>query len=208
MFCKKCGTEIADDSIYCSKCGQKQDTLIEQNKDTAKETTQKETKEFQYPPEFQGEPYKVKTKKEEKGCLWWLCLIIVVPCIITLVIIPIIWGITHNEKNDDKPSINTPQITSRDANSNDIEIDTEMNWLSGKMDLLITPNTNINNLIVKIEYYDENDKLLFYVKESVGNVKKGTQITKKIGLSEYEEYLSEIDWVGVRVINGNVPYIQ
>ena len=37
MYCKRCGAEIADDSIYCSKCGQKViESKIEKKSDLSK----------------------------------------------------------------------------------------------------------------------------------------------------------------------------
>lgn len=37
MYCKKCGEEIAEDVVFCPKCGQKQ---VEESPKTAKEVSE------------------------------------------------------------------------------------------------------------------------------------------------------------------------
>ena len=48
MYCPKCGTEIADDSTFCSKCGIKiNNTQIKNNENEVSQVTE-DIKDYQY----------------------------------------------------------------------------------------------------------------------------------------------------------------
>lgn len=184
MYCKKCGAQITNDSVYCSKCGQKQDAQIEQI-----QPIQKEKEKFQYPPEFQGEPYKIKTKKEEKGRLWWLCLIIVVSSIITLVIIPAIWGIANNKNNkleNKKEIIKIIEKTeyTRKTEVFDFDIDAIWNLNNNQVILLIDPQSDIRNLTIQINFYDVSGEIILQKEQNIKYLKKDNQFISVVNFNE------------------------
>lgn len=197
MYCKQCGTEIADDSIYCSKCGQKQSQKIE-NQDTIS---------------IQGE------LEKQEGCLKHILIIFAILITIILVFSGIAM-IAQNMKTNNKTSQNTndntannyiekdPQYLSREAKNSDIIIEKEIKITSLSCDLIISPQTNISNLKIKIVFYGKNDQIIFETTKNIGNVKEGIQVSKNIDLSQLGFNFFEIDHFSCSVIEGTVSYLQ
>ena len=186
MYCKKCGTEIADNSVYCSKCGQKQNDS----------------------QEFQKKPYEIKTKTDKKSPLWWLCLIIVVPSIISLIIIPIIWNITQEmqeqQKKNEKPSTITPEIYAREIEPYDLDIQLAPDWENLYIAAIFTPKNYINYAKVRFTFFDENRNVLYKIDEIIVAQKEDIQFIRIIHFNEIENKKAAIDYVQYKILEGTV----
>lgn len=102
----------------------------------------------------------------------------------------------------------TPTTYQRSTVSSDFEMDVEWNSAERTADIYITPNQNIESLVLEFYFYNENGELLFTVKKAAGNLTKGHQIVKKIALYNYVEKLSVIRKTEVKIISGTTTILD
>ena len=78
MFCSKCGTELADDAVFCIKCGYKIGEAISRENETVSDDTVHETsiEDIEIREEIDKKP---KKKKKGKKGLIALLLVICIP---------------------------------------------------------------------------------------------------------------------------------
>ena len=72
----------------------------------------------------------------------------------------------------------------RSANNNDITYDYELDLSSFGEKFTILPQTDIDNLVVTINFLDSNKKILTSISKSLGNVKQGIQVSFSISLMD------------------------
>lgn len=194
MFCKHCGTQIDDDSIYCNKCGEKQkNNEIEEKIINAQEN-------------------EVKNKNNKNGGKFIIGIIICF--LITLAIITII-DINKNPEDYIKDSKyedsndDTPQLFTRDARINDVTITTETNYNNLGIDIIILPNVDIEGLEIKLIHYDKNGKELLTQYKTIGNVKEGLQVKTQVQLLDFSiTDMFKVNNTKIEIIEGTVSYFD
>ena len=191
MYCKKCGTQIDDDSEFCKKCG----------------TEQKENNEIQ-----ENTANTKSNKPSLPGCIIWIIVTSIIISIITVVIA----GITNDNKRNEQTNNSTndyennePQLFTRNANNNDIQIKYETNYSALAVDIIILPNTNIENLEIKIVHCDKNNNVLLTQYKTIGNVTKGIQVKTQMKLLDFSlSDMFKVNSTSITVSNGTVSYFK
>ncbi len=196
MYCKQCGKQMNDHDIYCSQCGAKNVSdgiAIEEPKSQPQENnaTQNTT---------------ASTPQERSGCGCFIAFVVMV-----LIVFAVVFFIENEQdKSEDKsPSNVINQVTSRDATNRDINIDSKLNIGSLSLDIIILPDSNINDLEITIKYLDKNHNALKTDVKRIGNVKAGVQVTKSISLAEFPfSLILKVDSCQIGVSGGTVSYFQ
>ena len=99
------------------------------------------------------------------------------------------------------------QILTRNANNNDIYVDTSEE-ISLNIKYTVIPNVDINGLELTFKYYDTDYNLLTTKVENLRNVKKGVQYTVSVSLFEFGFFeLFKINKVSIGVTSGTVSLI-
>jgi hypothetical protein len=199
-YCEKCGAEISENAIFCSHCGQKIVLNPSQKLDD-------------------GRNLPTEENQSHSGC-GGVILAILIFAIAMIIFIAAVFVRNNPNKSssDDKKPNNsnttdndyhyTPSLTTRTARTSDFIVDLDIDFSSLSVEITITPNEDIDDLALDIEFYDENDNLLYFTKKNIGNVKEGIQVTKKISLSELGWDCLNIDYYIIKVANGSVSYFQ
>lgn len=173
-FCKKCGNQLEDEALFCSKCGT---STAEKEEQHEKEPT-------------------------TKGCGCYIALLAVIFAVILIFVL-----VKYSGENGKGGGIKG--LISRNANNNDIEIVEALNMSALGVDLVITPNTDIKNLIIKITHYDKTGNILQTQMVTLGNVKEGVQIKKTISITDLSlNDLFRIEKTSIEVVGGTVSYMR
>lgn len=97
------------------------------------------------------------------------------------------------------------KIVTREANTNDVIIECPTEF-SLNINYRITPQVNINNLKIKLSFYNSKNQLLKTKNHNVGNVTKGNQVTISISLTEFSlGEIFSISYTTAKVIGGTIP---
>lgn len=182
-FCKKCGNQLEDEALFCSKCGA--NTAGNEEQDEKEPTT--------------------------KGCGCYIALLAVFFAVIFIFVLVKYSGEKngHASSNSNGGAGVIQELISRDANNNDIEIMDALNMSALGVDLVITPNTDIKDLKIKITHYDKTGKILQTQTVTLGNVKEGVQIKKTISIVDLGLIdLFRIKTTLVEVVGGTVSYLR
>ena len=190
MFCKHCGTKIDDDSVFCNKCGMKQNS----------EKNQKEQNK--------------KTKDGDNtkyGCLLTYAIIVVILAItfLSVVLLPEACDNKRNDKNFTENESNEPQIFTRNARNNDVTITAETNYSNLGVDIIILPKVDIEDLKIKLVHLDKNGKELLTQYKTIGNVKEGVQVKTQVQLLDFSiTDMFKVYNTKIEVIEGTVSYFD
>lgn len=178
MYCKHCGTQIDDDSIYCNKCG-KQQNKEEQNE-------------------------KSSNKNDSK----FLIVISIILVILTIFIVLYFTNIKDNGKTTTDTSTETNDTSKdtsdyiRQAGINDLYITKRENYPTS-IYYIITAKRDIYDLEIDLEEYAKDGTLTRTVHFNISNLKQNETYTMKLDISNYtNNEINNIDIVYVRVVNG------
>lgn len=194
MYCKQCGEQMDDNAKYCSQCG---------TKNVSKED------DIESQEENREEDAAKQNEIVSRGNGWLGC-----GCFVAILVVIAIAATLFTEVRDGvfngKSTANVVnQVISRQATNGDINIDDNLDIGSLSMDIIILPNSNIDDLEITIKYLDENRNLLKTDVKRVGDVKAGVQITKKISLTEFSfKEILKISYYEIKVSGGTVSYFQ
>lgn len=192
MYCKKCGTQIDNDSEFCRKCGAKTTPITKANN------------------------VPVKESEEGSGVSFFVKFLIIVTIIFSIIVGI---GFCVNSKDEKSNSKNNSynnttkdpikQLITRDANIYDIEYETETNLKKLGIDIIIHPNCDIEDLEIKIEILDGDKKVIDTIYKNIGNVKEGVEITRTVSITD----MSIINTLKTRyyrivVVGGTVSYFD
>ena len=192
MFCKKCGTKIDDDSIFCCKCGARQSVEQAESSVDAPKPADEGTKIANTPS-----PSGVRPSQEEEpatGCgvaLWCIIFFFVVLALVGVLVMA-----------DWSGGIG---CGSRQATTSDISVDTDLNIMALGIDVVVTPKEDISGLELTLVYCDNVGKELKTQKLYIGDVKDGVKTKKTVAITEFSltEAL-QISSVKIRVSGGTV----
>ena len=186
MYCKKCGEQITQDALYCSKCGEK---LIEN----------------------ENQPINAQTeiKKEPKGCLWFICFVIIIILIIALSV-----TISENfetikkqiESASKKESEVRDPFDYEDIEKGDFDIDFIWNMENSQIIYIITPHYDISDLQINFTFYDKEGKAIHSVNQEIKSLTQNIQFTKVVSFSEISNKKDSIDKIQYRINGGKVYY--
>ena len=97
----------------------------------------------------------------------------------------------------------------RSANANDIVISSDLDLASLGGKYTINPKTDIDGLVVTINYLDSDKKILHSVVKSLGNVKEGVQINFSISLFDLGISVAwNTKYESIVVTGGTVSYFS
>lgn len=193
MYCKKCGAQIDDDSIFCSKCG----AHIAEEYPTVTQNTETEN---------------TADEDSNSGCAGCLIAFIIFIIVISMISATLLFLFSQNSSNSNSENGSSggiAQIIKRDATNNDIEISDSLDIPSLSISLTIHANCDINNLEITLKHYDSNGNLLKTQVEQIGNVVKGSDVTVKIPITDFS--LSEVFKIHetrIGVTGGSVSFFQ
>ena len=196
MYCKKCGTKIDDDSIFCSKCG-----ICLSNEISL--TTNNEPKE--------EVPLVTQTEKERNsdGCLAILLITIFAILAIVIAVALANYYASNNKDESTPPKEGILQIIKRDATNKDIEISDSIDLSSLSIALTIHPNCDIDDLEITLNYYDKNGVFLKSQTEKIGDVEKGKKETINISITDFSlTEILKIYKTQIGVTGGSVSIFQ
>ena len=101
------------------------------------------------------------------------------------------------------------KLFSRSANNGDIIIDSDLDLSSFGMKCVVSPQRDITNLELTIEFLDSNENVLTTKVKSLGNVKKGAQVSFSISIVELGLSATwKTHYARVAVSGGTVSYFS
>ena len=181
MYCKQCGTQIDDNSIYCNKCGESQ-KAVKFDKDSKKGCL----------------------------TVFIIFMIMIIGLLFFTETVSL-KNCNGNSTNTNKNNSNydTPQLFTRDARNSDITISSETNISALAVDIIILPNIDIEDLEIKIVHYDKNGNVLLTQYKQIGNVKEGIQVKTQVELLDFSfTDMFKVDKTSISVIGGTVSYFR
>ena len=198
MYCKQCGNQLNDGARYCSQCGAS----------TFSQTFDEDQRTDHQPEESNIIQTKNGSKKEESSGYSCGCGCLVAILIIALFVVMLIVNASSS------PDLKSPgdvinEIISREATNGDVNIDYELDIGSMSLNIIILPNSDIDNLEITIKYLDNNQNILKTDVIQIGNVKTGIQVTKHIQLTEFSfGELLDIAYYKISVTDGTVSRLK
>lgn len=200
MYCKKCGIQIDNDSEFCRKCGTKTTPI---SPDIKKPNTQTTTTNIAS-----------KNSSSTFNVLFKFFIFVVIAFFIFAGVMKCV-----KEFDDKGNSINSTstssnknpiqQLITRDANNNDIEFETETNYKKLGVDVKIHPNCDIEDLVIKIEILDGNEKVIERIRKNIGNVKEGVELTRTVSITDISFFDTlKSRYFRVIVVGGTVSYFD
>ena len=97
----------------------------------------------------------------------------------------------------------------RSANINDITYDYDLDLMSLGEKITILPQTDIDGLVITINFLDSNKKILTSISKSLGNVKKGVQVSFSISLMDLGLSVAlNTQYNSIAVTGGTVSYFS
>ena len=95
----------------------------------------------------------------------------------------------------------------RSANNNDIVVDADLDLTSFGVKCVIMPQTDIEGLVVRVNFLDKNKNIIDSVTKNLGNVTKGVQVSFSISLFDLGLSVAwNTNYESVAVIGGTVSY--
>lgn len=97
----------------------------------------------------------------------------------------------------------------RRANNGDILFDCDLDLSSFGAKYTITPQSDINNLVIELGFFDSNKNELCTQEKTIGNVKKGVQVSFSVSLLDISLSTAwNTRYVSCRVVDGRVPFFS
>lgn len=149
MYCKFCGKQIDDDSVFCVHCGK---NLTENNKENSEKQNYESNELSQ----------SITTEDEESSSRWWVWLALP---IFLLILIAIIGA----------ASSNGPGLIQRDLKTSDYTYTTSHDLTSYR--ITVIPNRDIDNCDIQLTLYSSKGEKLFSDTISKSNLKEGNSYT-------------------------------
>ena len=194
MFCKKCGTKIDDDSIFCCKCGARQSVEQAENSVDAPKPADEGTKIASTPSPSGTLP--PQDEEYKSGCGSVLIIFFVFAFLVSgCIFLTALFG---------KGSCSSGG-SSRRATISDIDVDTDLNIMELGVDVVITPKADISDLELTLVYCDNTGKEIKTQTLYIGSVEDGVKTKKTVHITNFS--LSEalrISSVKIRVSGGAV----
>lgn len=214
MFCKKCGAQIDNDSEFCKSCGAKQNNESQERISTQKYCSYcgtPITNEIICPKcdnVVEAVNYKVEPpiKRKIRKTITTVFTIIMITAILSTVAI-ICKSLIGNNPGSSETESNQPEIFKRNANINDLEISDTLNVKEISYVMYITPKTDIDDLQIKIKFYDKSDNLLNTITKTLGDVEKGKEYKCTITITDFPNIL-KLDYSTIEVSKGTVSKLQ
>ena len=150
MYCRFCGKQIDDDSVFCVHCEKK---LTETNKSDSKEQNHKSNNLSQ----------NTTTETDGGSSLWGLWLLLPIFIILLVVII----GVASSSSGSG--------IISRDLKSSDYTYTTSQDLTSYR--ITVIPKRDIDNCDIQLTLYNSKGEKLFSDTISKTNLKEGSSYT-------------------------------
>lgn len=150
-------------------------------------------------------------KKKSHGCL----IFIIVAIIVGACVFGIVKFIQYQQSKSVVDGSGTTlgntdgntQLLSRSARNSDIVVDSDLDLASFGSKYTIMPQTDIDGLQVTIYFLDKNEKQLTSKIETLGNVKKGVQVSFSISLFDLGLSVAwNTEYTSVAVTGGTVSY--
>ena len=195
MFCKKCGTKIDDDSIFCCKCGARQSVEQAESSVDAPKPADEGTKIANTPS-----PSGVRPSQEEEyksGCGSILIIFFVMAAFLVsgCIFVTALFG---------KGSCSSGG-SSRRATINDIDVDTDLNIMELGVDVVITPKEDISDLELTLVYCDNVGKEIKTQSLYIGDVEDGVKTKKTVHITDFSfSEALRISSVKIRVSGGTI----
>ena len=198
MYCKKCGTQIDNDSEFCRKCGTKTTPISPLEKKEQRNTTQ-ENETHNNAPAF--------------ATLFKFFILVVIAFLIFAGVMKCVQEIDEKGSSNNKGNSNNKnpiqQLLTRDATNSDIEYEAETNIKKLGVDINIHPNCDIEDLEIKIEILDGDKKVIETINKFIGNVKEGVEITRTVSITDMS-FINTLKsrYFRVTVIGGTISYFD
>ncbi|MDE6000944.1 MAG: hypothetical protein K2G96_01265 [Clostridia bacterium] len=99
------------------------------------------------------------------------------------------------------------KLFSRSANNNDITVTDELDLASFGGKYVVVPNSDINGLVITVNFLDSNQSIITSKVQSLGNVKEGVQVSFSISLFDLGITVAlKIKYESIAVTGGTVSY--
>lgn len=181
MYCRFCGKEIKDDSVFCSYCGKQVEnekidaSILKNDKNESIEQAQENGEETVTDSSTKSSSGHLETSsatKEGESSLWALWLLIPLFMMFALIL-----SVVLIVNNADSSDTNNSQITidSKKLTRNDYEYTTSQDINS--YSVTIIPKVDIKNCDVEIKLYDSDGDLIYSDTMTKTNLKEGKGYT-------------------------------
>lgn len=141
-----------------------------------------------------------ESEKKSHGCL----IAFVVLLIIGLMLFGVIKYVFNEKAGNSDGNL---KLLSRSAYNSDITIDSQLDISSLGQKIVLTPQTDIKDLEVKVVIYDKNNSQLYSTVKQLGNVTEGVQVSFTISITDLGLSTSiKGDKMSVSVVGGTVSY--
>ncbi len=139
-------------------------------------------------------------ENKSHGCL----IAFVVLLVIGLVLFGVIKYVINEKAGNSDGNL---KLLSRSAYNSDITIDSQLDISSLGQKIVLTPQTDIKDLEVKVVIYDKNNSQLYSTVKQLGNVTEGVQVSFTISITDLGFSASiKGEKMSVSVVGGTVSY--